>query len=131
MTHSQRKLVVGPVPRGKRENCRGHSGPVRPLCRLPILRTAAVARSLALVPRMPLAAMKPHASSAPSATIDPGKRFHDHPHPTGTGRLVTSAGVTAGIDASLHVIETLPGREAGLLVSRYLEYPRTPEAGGR
>ncbi len=68
---------------------------------------------------------------APTATIDPGRHFHDNPHPTGTGRLVTSAGVTAGLDASLHVIDSLLGPDVGARVSRHLEYTRSPGAGGR
>jgi len=38
---------------------------------------------------------------APLAVVDPGARFHDN------GAIVTAAGISAGIDASLHVVGRL------------------------
>ena len=38
------------------------------------------------------------------------------------GALVTAAGVSAGIDMSLHLIERLSGREMAEHVARYMEY---------
>lgn len=38
------------------------------------------------------------------------------------GNLITSAGISAGIDMSLHVVERLLGRDAALLTARHMEY---------
>ena len=38
------------------------------------------------------------------------------------GRLVTAAGISAGIDMSLHLVERLAGRELAEEVARYMEY---------
>jgi transcriptional regulator GlxA family with amidase domain len=38
------------------------------------------------------------------------------------GRLVTAAGISAGIDMSLHLVERLAGRELAQEVARYMEY---------
>ncbi len=46
------------------------------------------------------------ARAAPACNVVAGPRFVD------AGRVVTSAGVTAGIDAALHVVERLLGPEA-------------------
>lgn len=44
---------------------------------------------------------------------------------TDNGRTVTSAGITAGIDASLHIVDRLLGREAALATAARLNYPHT------
>lgn len=46
------------------------------------------------------------------------------------GRIVTAAGVSAGIDMALHVIERLAGREAAASSARLMEYDywKRPEA---
>ena len=38
------------------------------------------------------------------------------------GRIVTSAGISAGVDMSLHVVETLHGREVAAWTARRMEY---------
>lgn len=38
------------------------------------------------------------------------------------GSLITSAGISAGIDMSLHLVERLLGREAAEKIARYMEY---------
>ncbi|GLV60152.1 AraC family transcriptional regulator [Dictyobacter sp. S3.2.2.5] len=38
------------------------------------------------------------------------------------GRIITSAGISAGIDMSLHVVERLYGREAAAWTARRMEY---------
>ena len=38
------------------------------------------------------------------------------------GKYMTSAGVSAGIDMSLHVVARLLGREQALETARYMEY---------
>jgi transcriptional regulator GlxA family with amidase domain len=55
---------------------------------------------------------------APSTTIDPSKRFHDN------GRFCLSAGVSAGIDLSLHLVARLLGPEAADSTARQMEYER-------
>jgi transcriptional regulator GlxA family with amidase domain len=63
---------------------------------------------------------------APKATVDPSRRFHDN------GRIVTAAGISAGIDASLHVVSRLLGAEAAARTAAYMEYGRfaQPEPEG-
>jgi transcriptional regulator GlxA family with amidase domain len=43
-----------------------------------------------------------------------------------SGSIITSAGVSAGIDGSLHVIERLHGTEAAWSTARYMEYEWEP-----
>jgi transcriptional regulator GlxA family with amidase domain len=50
------------------------------------------------------------------ADVDPDARFVDD------GRIVTSAGVSAGIDMALHLVERLHSEEASRLVRRYIQY---------
>lgn len=67
------------------------------------------------------------AELAPLAKIDPSQGFHDNPHPTGPGRLVISAGVSAGFDAALHIVGALLGAEVEDRVRRHLAYTRPPD----
>lgn len=53
---------------------------------------------------------------APAARLRAGERFLDN------GRVVVSAGVSAGIDASLHVVERLLGTELAEEAAAYMEY---------
>ena len=39
------------------------------------------------------------------------------------GRIITSAGIAAGIDMSLHVVERLLGTDITLATARHMEYP--------
>ncbi|HEX6849896.1 MAG TPA: hypothetical protein VF139_00705, partial [Candidatus Polarisedimenticolaceae bacterium] len=39
------------------------------------------------------------------------------------GRIITTAGVSAGIDGALHVVDRLLGREAAEKAAAYMEYP--------
>jgi transcriptional regulator GlxA family with amidase domain len=55
---------------------------------------------------------------APRAIVDPGKRFHDN------GTVLTAAGISAGIDCSLHVVGRLLGDEAMAATATYMEYER-------
>jgi transcriptional regulator GlxA family with amidase domain len=55
---------------------------------------------------------------APGATVAPGGRFTDN------GKICTSAGISAGIDLSLHVVERLLGHEVADTTARYMEYER-------
>ena len=49
-------------------------------------------------------------------TVDSEKRFIDN------GRVIVSAGISAGIDMSLHVVARLLGKEQALETARYMEY---------
>lgn len=60
--------------------------------------------------------------AAPKATVQEGRRFVD------SGRIVTTAGVSAGIDGALHVVARLVGRSAADQTARYMEYHWSPEA---
>jgi transcriptional regulator GlxA family with amidase domain len=53
---------------------------------------------------------------APRAIIDRGARFHDN------GKILTAAGVSAGIDCSLHVVARLLGPETAQHTAHYIEY---------
>lgn len=55
--------------------------------------------------------------SAPATEVRENVRYVDN------GRLITSAGVAAGIDMSFHVVENLLGREIAEKTARYIEYP--------
>jgi transcriptional regulator GlxA family with amidase domain len=55
---------------------------------------------------------------APRAIVDPGKRFHDN------GAVLTSAGISAGIDCALHVVGRLLGDAALAATASYMEYER-------
>ena len=39
------------------------------------------------------------------------------------GKVITTAGVSAGIDGALHVVDRLLGREAAERCAAYMEYP--------
>jgi transcriptional regulator GlxA family with amidase domain len=53
---------------------------------------------------------------APRAVVDPGRRYHDN------GAILTAAGISAGIDCSLHVVGRLLGAEAAAATAAYMEY---------
>ena len=55
---------------------------------------------------------------APSATVDASQRFHDN------GRILTAAGISAGIDCSLHLVSRLLGEEVAARTATYMEYHR-------
>ena len=56
----------------------------------------------------------------PRVTVDAGARFVDN------GRIVTTQGVSAGIDGALHVVERLLGAEAAWQDARYMMYHWEP-----
>ena len=53
-------------------------------------------------------------------SVDPDARFVDD------GTVVTSAGVSAGIDMALHLVRRLHSEEAAKLVRRYIQYEPAP-----
>jgi transcriptional regulator GlxA family with amidase domain len=54
---------------------------------------------------------------APKSTVYAGRRYVDN------GTIICSAGIAAGIDMSLHVIERLLGPDAAIKTAGYMEYP--------
>jgi transcriptional regulator GlxA family with amidase domain len=55
--------------------------------------------------------------TAPRTMVHADRRFVDN------GRVVCSAGIAAGIDASLHVVGRLLGQEVAQKTSKQIEYP--------
>jgi transcriptional regulator GlxA family with amidase domain len=53
---------------------------------------------------------------APAAIIDPSQRFHDN------GKIITAAGISAGLDSSLHVVARLLNPAAAEATARQMEY---------
>jgi transcriptional regulator GlxA family with amidase domain len=58
--------------------------------------------------------------TAPKTKVLENLRYVD------SGRVVTSAGVSAGIDGALHVVDRLLGRGPALQTARYMEYKWEP-----
>ena len=56
-------------------------------------------------------------------------KVHDDRRFVDNGKFITAAGVSAGIDAALHVVERLNGRDAAKQVARYMEYDRRDANG--
>ncbi|MFG2127061.1 DJ-1/PfpI family protein [Streptomyces sp. NPDC048751] len=61
------------------------------------------------------------ASRYPDVDVLTGQRWVD------AGHIVTSAGVSAGIDMSLHLVDRLEGAEMARQVAHVMEYPWPPE----
>ena len=63
---------------------------------------------------------------APNVIIDHTKRFIDN------GKIMTSGGISAGIDLSLHIVKKLCGEETANKTMEYMEYgeaaPKPPTA---
>jgi transcriptional regulator GlxA family with amidase domain len=55
---------------------------------------------------------------APTAVVDPSARYHDN------GRVLTSAGVSAGIDCSFHLVGRLLGERTAASTASHMEYER-------
>lgn len=55
-------------------------------------------------------------SISPSIRVSPEKRWVDN------GKVILSAGVSAGIDMSLHVVEKLQGKATALETAAYMQY---------
>ncbi len=60
-------------------------------------------------------------TAAPKAKVRENRRFVDN------GRIITSAGVSSGIDASLHIVSRLLGPEAATETAKVMEYRWEPE----
>jgi transcriptional regulator GlxA family with amidase domain len=61
----------------------------------------------------------------PKVTVRADRRFVDN------GKVVTTAGVSAGIDGALHVVGRLLGGQAAKDTARYMEYKWDPDPDGR
>ena len=61
--------------------------------------------------------------AAPKARVVRNKRYVDN------GKIITSAGLSSGIDGSLHVIERLFGKGDAQVVATSLEYDWRPDGG--
>jgi len=66
-------------------------------------------------------AMENLAKTFPKARVHPGRRFVD------SGNVITTAGVSAGIDGSLHLVARLLGRAVADRTAEYMEYRWSPE----
>jgi transcriptional regulator GlxA family with amidase domain len=62
------------------------------------------------------------ASTAPDAVVRADQRFFDN------GHVITSAGISAGIDAALHVVARLLGDAQARETASYMEYDWRPSA---
>jgi transcriptional regulator GlxA family with amidase domain len=61
--------------------------------------------------------------AAPKTKVHANRRFVDN------GKVITTAGVSAGIDGALHVVERLLGEQAAKDTARYMEYRREASPG--
>lgn len=61
------------------------------------------------------------------AELDPTARLCRDARFVDSGHIVTSAGISAGIDASLHVVARLLGAAVALRTAEYMEYHWVPE----
>ena len=57
---------------------------------------------------------------APQTNVCPGERYLDN------GRVITAAGVSAGIDAALHVVARLLGDDVAAETAHHIEYEYWP-----
>ena len=57
--------------------------------------------------------------NAPNTKLVKNERFVDN------GKIILSAGISAGIDMSFYVVEKLLNKEAALETSKYMEYNLT------
>jgi transcriptional regulator GlxA family with amidase domain len=60
--------------------------------------------------------------AAPRTTVVRGVRYVDN------GRVITSAGVQAGMDMALHVVAQLLGPDVARETAHYIEYEWNPDA---
>jgi transcriptional regulator GlxA family with amidase domain len=60
-------------------------------------------------------------TAVPGTTVQEGRRFIDQ------GPVVTTAGVSAGIDGALHIVARLLGRDVAEKTAQYMEYRWSPE----
>jgi transcriptional regulator GlxA family with amidase domain len=68
------------------------------------------------------AATRGLAQRFPAARVHEGRRFIDN------GQVVTTAGVSAGIDGALHVVARLLGRDVAARTAEYMQYLWAPQS---
>ncbi|RQO65915.1 AraC family transcriptional regulator [Pedobacter sp. KBW06] len=62
--------------------------------------------------------------AVPSARVLKNTRYVDN------GRIITTAGISAGIDGALHLVAKLKGKEAAMKVAQHMEYDKyQPDQG--
>jgi transcriptional regulator GlxA family with amidase domain/predicted RNA-binding Zn-ribbon protein involved in translation (DUF1610 family) len=62
--------------------------------------------------------------AVPTAKVLRGVRYVDN------GRVITTAGISAGIDGALHLVEKIRGKDAAAQVAAYMEYDKwVPDQG--
>jgi hypothetical protein len=62
------------------------------------------------------------AKDFPNTRVVPGRRFVD------SGKVITTAGVSAGIDGSLHFVARTLGKQVADQTAEYMEYKWSPES---
>lgn len=67
------------------------------------------------------AALDELAETAPDCTVVRDKRYVD------SGKIITSAGITAGIDAALYIVQRLCGDKVAQETASHMEYPWNPD----
>ena len=67
-----------------------------------------------------------HGSIASLRKLAPRTKVHENRRFVDNGKIVTAGGVSAGIDAALHVVERLLGPSAARTTARYMEYRWEP-----
>ncbi len=60
---------------------------------------------------------------APAARVHGDRRFHDN------GKILTAAGISAGIDVSLHLVARLHGADTAAATATYMEYHWRNDSG--
>lgn len=68
------------------------------------------------------AAVPELAKQFPNARVQPGRRFIDN------GKVITTAGVSAGIDGALHLVARTLGRYVADRTAQYMEYAWAPQS---
>jgi transcriptional regulator GlxA family with amidase domain len=68
------------------------------------------------------AAVPELAKQFPNARVQPGRRFIDN------GKVITTAGVSAGIDGALHLVARTLGRYVADRTAEYMEYAWSPQS---
>ena len=58
--------------------------------------------------------------AVPTATVLENTRFTDN------GQIITTAGISAGIDGALHLVQRLIGTESAVKTARAMEYSWQP-----
>ncbi len=74
-----------------------------------------------------LSATTHHGAIGLLGEVASGTTVRDDVRYVDNGRVITSAGVAAGIDMSFHVVDRLLGRETAEKAAKYIEYPWQPD----